>query len=56
MLVSEFLDALMDGGGTNMVDDFEASSCPVCGDPDCTFPPECADAVGVWPEPTYGEE
>lgn len=32
--------------------DYERSSCPNCGDPDCTFPPECQDAIGVWPEPT----
>ena len=36
--------------------DYERSSCPVCGDPDCTFPPECRDALGTWPEPGYGEE
>lgn len=74
MLLSEFLDAVQFGGGTNMVDDltqedpraedflganpddFERSACPACGDPDCTFPPECRDAIGEWPEPVYGEE
>ena len=31
----------------------ERSSCPNCDDPDCTFPPECQDAVGVMPERGY---
>jgi hypothetical protein len=33
--------------------DYEVSVCPSCGKPDCTFPSECQDAVGVWPEPRY---
>ena len=36
--------------------DYEASGCPVCGSSECTFPPECRDALGVWPEPGYGDD
>lgn len=25
--------------------DYEESCCPSCGDPECTFPPECQDSV-----------
>lgn len=36
--------------------DYDVSACPICGDPSCEFPPECQDAVGFWPAPTYGDE
>ena len=35
---------------------FEVSACPVCGDPDCTFPPECQDQLGEWPDPRWPAE
>jgi len=28
--------------------DYEPSACPSCGDPDCSFPVECAESLVEW--------